>query len=83
MHPVFDSEGLASYTADMEIHLTPELQKRLIDVATKTGRHIDDLVQEAVAGFVDELTGRCSFSNATRFISDTISTRRRWFLGKG
>jgi hypothetical protein len=41
----------------MEIHLTPELQKKLIDVATKTGRQIDDLVQEAVAGFVDELTG--------------------------
>ena len=41
----------------MEIHLTPELQKKLMDVATKTGRQIDDLVQEAVAGFVDELTG--------------------------
>ena len=41
----------------MEIHLTPELQKKLIDVATKTGRQVDDLVQEAVAGFVDELTG--------------------------
>ena len=40
----------------MEIHLTPELQRKLIDVATKTGRQIDDLVQEAVAGFVDELT---------------------------
>ena len=31
-------------------------QRKLIDVATKTGRQIDDLVQEAVAGFVDELT---------------------------
>jgi len=41
----------------MEIHLTPELQRKLIDVATKTGRQIDDLVQEAVAGFVDELSG--------------------------
>jgi hypothetical protein len=40
----------------MEIHLTPELQRKLIDVTTKTGRQIDDLVQEAVAGFVDELT---------------------------
>ena len=40
----------------MEIHLTPELQKKLMDVATKTGRQIDDLVQEAVAGYVDELT---------------------------
>ena len=41
----------------MEIHLSPELQRKLIDVASKTGRQIDDLVQEAVAGFVDELTG--------------------------
>jgi hypothetical protein len=41
----------------MEIHLTPELQKKLNDVAAKTGREVDDLVQEAVAGFVDELTG--------------------------
>ena len=40
----------------MEIHLTPELQRKLVDVATKTGREIDALVQEAVAGFVDELT---------------------------
>jgi predicted transcriptional regulator len=41
----------------MEIRLTPELQKKLNDVAAKTGRQVDDLVQEAVAGFVDELTG--------------------------
>jgi hypothetical protein len=41
----------------LEIHLTPDLQRKLIDVAAKTGRRSDDLVQEAVAGFVDELNG--------------------------
>jgi predicted transcriptional regulator len=48
----------------MEIHLTPDLQRKLIDVAAKTGRRIDDLVQEAVAGFVDELNGLRSMLEA-------------------
>jgi predicted DNA-binding protein len=39
----------------MEVHFTPELEKRLADLAAQTGRGVDELVQEVVAGYVDEL----------------------------
>ena len=39
----------------MEVHFTPELEKRLNDLATQSGRPAVELVQDAVAGWVDEL----------------------------
>ena len=39
----------------MEVHFTPELEKRLNELAAKTGRGADELVQDVVAGYVDEL----------------------------
>ena len=39
----------------MEVHFTPELEKKLNDLAVRTGRATDDLVQDVVAGYVDEL----------------------------
>jgi predicted transcriptional regulator len=39
----------------MEVHFTPDLEKKLHDLAAETGRRTDELVQDAVAGFVDEL----------------------------
>ena len=39
----------------MEVHFTPELEKRLTDLAALSGRPAGDLVQDAVAGLVDEL----------------------------
>jgi predicted DNA-binding protein len=39
----------------MEVHFTPELEKKLNDLATLSGRPADELVQDAVAGLVDEL----------------------------
>ena len=41
----------------MEVYFTPELEKKLHDLATQSGRPADKLVQDAVAGFVDELAG--------------------------
>jgi predicted DNA-binding protein len=41
----------------MEVHFTPELEKRLTDLAAQTGRGADELVQDAVAGYMDELAG--------------------------
>ncbi len=41
----------------MEVHLTPELERKLNDLAAQTGRGTGELVQDAVAGFVDELAG--------------------------
>ena len=41
----------------MEVHFTPELEKKLNELAAKTGRGADELVQDVVAGYVDELAG--------------------------
>ena len=39
----------------MEIHFTPETEKKLKDLAARSGRGTDDLVEDAMAGYVDEL----------------------------
>jgi predicted DNA-binding protein len=39
----------------MEVHFTPELEKKLADIASQAGRSADDLVQDVVAGYVEEL----------------------------
>lgn len=39
----------------MEIHVSPDLAKKLNDLATTTGRAPDDLVEDALAGYLEEL----------------------------
>ena len=39
----------------MEVHFTPDLEKKLNELAEKTGRGADAIVQDVVAGYVDEL----------------------------
>ena len=39
----------------MEVHFPPELEKKLNDLAALSGRSADVLVQDAVAGLVDDL----------------------------
>ncbi|MEO8369270.1 MAG: hypothetical protein ABI806_08725 [Candidatus Solibacter sp.] len=41
----------------MEVHFTPELEKKLNDLAALSGCAADELVQDAVAGMLDELAG--------------------------
>ena len=41
----------------MEVHFSQDLEKKLNDLAAKTGRGADQLVQDVVAGYVEELTG--------------------------
>ena len=41
----------------MEVHFTPDLDKKLNELAAKTGRGADQIVQDVVAGYVDELAG--------------------------
>jgi len=38
----------------MEVHLTPETEKKLKDLAEQSGRGTDDLVEDAVAGYFVE-----------------------------
>jgi predicted transcriptional regulator len=40
----------------MEVHLRPETESRLQELATKTGRAPNDLVEDAMAGYLQELT---------------------------
>jgi predicted DNA-binding protein len=38
----------------MENHLAPELEAKLNEMATKTGRATDELVQDAMASYLEE-----------------------------
>ena len=39
----------------MEVHLKPELEKKLNDLAAKTGRGTDELVEDVMNGYLNEL----------------------------
>jgi len=40
----------------MEVHLRPETESRLQELAARTGRAPDDLVEDAMVGYLQELT---------------------------
>ena len=39
----------------MEVHFSPETEKKLKDLSTQSGRRTDDLVEDAMAGYFDEV----------------------------
>ncbi len=39
----------------MEVQLTPETQQKLNALAAQSGRRTDDLVEDAMAGYLDEV----------------------------
>jgi len=39
----------------MELHLRPETESRIQELASKTGRAADDVVEDAMAGYLEEL----------------------------
>jgi hypothetical protein len=39
----------------MEVHFTPEMERQLKDFSAQSGRGTDDLVQDAMAGYFQEL----------------------------
>jgi predicted DNA-binding protein len=39
----------------MDIRLKPETESQLMELAARSGRAADDLVEDAMAGFLDEL----------------------------
>jgi predicted DNA-binding protein len=39
----------------MEVHLRPETESRLQELAQKTGRAPKDLIEDAMAGYLEEL----------------------------
>ena len=40
----------------MEVHFTPDVEAKLNTLATETGRAADEFVQDALAGYFEELT---------------------------
>ena len=46
----------AFYTRHMELHLNPKTESRIQELAAKTGRGTNELVEDAMAGYLDELT---------------------------
>ena len=40
----------------MEVHFTPELEKKLTELSTQTGRSADELVQDLISEYVHELS---------------------------
>jgi len=44
-----------SYAGSMEVQFTPEIQARLERLANESGRSKDELVQDAMPGYLDEL----------------------------
>ncbi len=44
-----------SRLAAMEVHFRPETESRLQELAAKTGRAPDDLIEDAMAGYLQEL----------------------------
>ena len=40
----------------MEVHFRPETESRLQELANKTGRAPNDLIEDAMAGYLQELT---------------------------
>ena len=43
------------YPTGMEVNFNPETEKKLKDLASQSGRATDDLVEDAMAGYVAEL----------------------------
>jgi predicted transcriptional regulator len=39
----------------MEVHLNPDTEKKLRDLAAQSGRGTDELVEDAVAGYFDDV----------------------------
>jgi hypothetical protein len=39
----------------MEVHFAPDVEKQLHDLAEQSGRGTDELLEDALAGYLDEL----------------------------
>jgi predicted transcriptional regulator len=48
----------------MEVHFNPDLQAKLDQLATETGRPTGELVENAVAGYLEELAGMRDMLNS-------------------
>ncbi len=43
------------YSSGMEVHVTPETAKKLNDLAATSGRAPEEIVEDALAGYLEEM----------------------------
>ena len=49
--------AIGARLANMEVNFRPETESRLQELARQTGRAPDDLIEDAIAGYLKELGG--------------------------
>ena len=49
--------NIQSVCEGMEVQLRPELEKKLNELSSRTGRPASGLVQDAITGYLDDLAG--------------------------
>ena len=47
--------GSFPYPEAMEVHFAPDVEKKLNDLAAQSGRGTDEVLQDALAGYFDDL----------------------------
>ena len=55
MAAMLDTGFPHAYSQGMEVHFTPDVEAKLHALATETGRTADEFVQDALAGYFEEL----------------------------
>jgi predicted transcriptional regulator len=53
---LWTAPGSLSKLAIMEVHLRPEIEPRIQELAARTGRAPNDLIEDAMAGYLQELS---------------------------
>ncbi len=48
-------EFSSSLNVDMQVHFTAEVEKKLTDLAVQSGRRTDELVQDVMESYLEEL----------------------------
>jgi hypothetical protein len=49
------SERIFPYLEGMEVHFAPDVEKKLTDLAAQSGRGADEVLQDALAGYFEEV----------------------------
>jgi predicted DNA-binding protein len=55
--PRVDTQRPNPYVKGMEVQLRPELEEKLNELSSRTGRPAGELVEDAITGYLDDLAG--------------------------
>ena len=61
----------------MEVHLTPEVEKKLNELAARRGRPADQLAQDVLSGYVDEMTQAGDFHRVQEAAAHILELQKR------